>query len=60
MSLVLITLTLGLASFRSAAAGPFRVMLPYVERVSAVLILLMGSYLVYYWLTTGGILSKIS
>lgn len=59
MSLVLVILTLGLASFRSAAVGPFRAALPYVERVSAVLILLMGSYLVYYWLTTGGILSKI-
>ena len=56
MGLVLVLLTLGMALFKGAAVGPFRIMLPYVERISAILILLMGSYLVYYWLTKGGLL----
>lgn len=56
MGLVLVILTLGLALFKGATVKSFRVVLPYVERVSAVLILVMGSYLVYYWLTKGGLL----
>lgn len=57
MGVVLIVLTLGIALFKSAAVGPFRAAVPYVQRISAVLILLMGSYLVYYWLTKGGLLA---
>ena len=57
MGLVLVTLTLGMALFKGAAIGPFRAVLPHVERFSALLILLMGSYLVYYWLTKGGLLT---
>lgn len=60
MGLVLIILTLGMALFKSAVVNSFRAMLPYVERVSAVLILLMGSYLVYYWLTKGGLLARFT
>jgi cytochrome c-type biogenesis protein len=56
MGLVLVILTLGISLFRGATVGSFRSALPYVERVSAALILLMGSYLVYYWLTKGGLL----
>ena len=60
MGLVLVTLTLGMALFRGATVGIFRVALPYMERTSAVLILLMGSYLVYYWLTKGELLDQLT
>ena len=33
-----------------------RCFLPYVERVAAVLLLVAGSYIVYYWLFTGGLI----
>lgn len=56
MGLVLVMLTVGMALFKGAVVGTFRSMLPYVERVSAVLVLLMGSYLVYYWLVKGGLI----
>jgi cytochrome c biogenesis protein CcdA len=56
MGFVLVALTIGMAVFKGAAVGPFRGMLPYVERTSSLLVLVMGSYLVYYWLTKGGIL----
>ncbi len=60
MGSVLIVLTLGMAVFKGMALGKFRAVLPYVERVSAVLILLMGSYLVYYWLAKGGLLDRLA
>jgi cytochrome c biogenesis protein CcdA len=60
MGLVLVVLTLGMALFKGATVGSFRAVLPYVERISAVLILLMGSYLVYYWLTKGGLLRYLT
>ena len=52
--------TLGMAVFKGMALGKFRAALPYVEHVSAVLILLMGSYLVYYWLAKGGLLDRLA
>lgn len=58
MGLVLIILTLGMALFKSTVVRSFRVVLPYVERVSAVLILLMGFYLIYYWLIKAGLLAR--
>ncbi|MDP7240544.1 MAG: cytochrome c biogenesis protein CcdA [Dehalococcoidia bacterium] len=60
MGLVLVILTMGIALFKGAAVGPLRAMVPHVQRVSAALILLMGSYLVYYWLTKGGVLDSFA
>ena len=53
-------LTLGIALFKSATVGFFHNILPYVERASAVLIMLMGFYLVYYWLIKGGLLTRLT
>lgn len=60
MGVVLIIFTLGMALFKRATVGSFRALVPYVERVSAGLMLLMGLYLVYYWLTKGGLLGSFS
>lgn len=56
MGLVLIVLTLGIALFKEGIVltgllGLF----PYVERAAAVLLLIAGSYIVYYWLFKGGL-----
>ncbi len=56
MGLVLIILTLGLALFRDMALTSVRRVLPYVERASAFLLTGAGVYIIYYWLTKGGLL----
>jgi hypothetical protein len=39
--------------------GTIRRGLPYVQTVSAILLMLAGAYIVYYWLTLGGLLEAI-
>lgn len=56
MGTVLMGLTVGLALFREVALTSVRRMMPYVERVSALLLTAAGAYIVYYWLTKGGLL----
>jgi cytochrome c biogenesis protein CcdA len=54
MGLVLIALTLGIALFREGIiVGGLQRALPYVERAAAVLLVVAGSYIVYYWLVKG-------
>ena len=53
MGLVIAVLTLGLALFTGAMLGVLRKALPYFRTLSAVLLLLAGATIVYYWLTTG-------
>ena len=53
MGLVIAVLTLGLALFRGAMVGMLRKTLPYFQKLSAVLLLLAGAYIVYYWLSVG-------
>ncbi|MFQ5851902.1 MAG: cytochrome c biogenesis CcdA family protein [Candidatus Binatia bacterium] len=57
MGLVLILLTLSIALFKEGiiVTGLCGV-LPYVERAAAVLLLVAGSYIVYYWLFKGGLI----
>lgn len=51
MGLVLVVLTLGIALLKEGLiVSRLQRTLPYVERVAAVLVLLAGSYIVYYWL----------
>ena len=59
MGAVLMTITLGAALFKGAVASYLRVFMPYVERASAVLIVLAGSFIVYYWLTIGELVEGI-
>jgi len=54
MGLVLIVLTLGTAFFKEGIVlSGLRGAIPYVERAAAVLLLLAGSYILYYWLFKG-------
>ena len=55
MGLVITSLTVGMALFRGAMVGGLRKALPYVQPVSSVFMLVAGSYIVFYWLTIGGV-----
>lgn len=59
MGLVIAVLTLGLALFTGAMVGMLRKTLPYFRILSAVLLLLAGTYIVYYWLTVGQLAQAI-
>ena len=59
MGLVIVVLTLGLALFKSAVVSGLRKALPYFQSVSAWLLFLAGTYIVYYWLTVGQLLGVI-
>lgn len=58
MGFVITLLTLGLAFFQQAAAEPGRRLLRFAQPVSAVFLLLAGAYIVFYWLTIGGLLGR--
>jgi cytochrome c-type biogenesis protein len=49
MAIVLMALAVGVACARQGLARGLRPALPYVGRVSGVLLMLSGGYLVYYW-----------
>ena len=53
MGSVILTLTLIIAIFKSAMVGVPRKMFPFIQPISATLMILAGSYIVYYWLTLG-------
>jgi len=55
MGLVLTVLTVGMALVKGAITRFVRNLVPYVEKASAVFILLAGAFVVYYWLTIGGL-----
>jgi len=56
MGFIIMLLTVGMALFQSAAVGTMRKALPYIQPVSAGMMILAGSYIVFYWLTLGGLL----
>ncbi len=60
MGLILMGLTVGLALFRDVALGAVRQVLPHVERAGALLLTVAGGYIVYYWLFTGGLLTRLA
>lgn len=60
MGSVIIALTLSMAFFKTALVRLLRRALPYVQPVSAVLLLAAGAYIVYYWLTFGGLLDAFA
>lgn len=54
IGIVLLTLTLGMAFVKEGVVvGAMRRFLPYSQKVSAVLIIFAGVYIVYYWVTSG-------
>ena len=59
MGVVMGALTLGVALFKQGTVRWARTVLPYVQPLSAVLLLVAGAYIVYYWLTVGGLLRTV-
>ena len=60
MGLVIMILTLGVAIFRGALVGKVRRIFPYIQPISAVFLIVAGAYIVYYWLTLGGLIESIT
>jgi cytochrome c biogenesis protein CcdA len=58
MTFVIGALTLGIAAFKGALVRPLRRAMPYVAPVSAGLLIAAGGYLVFYWLTEGGLAER--
>jgi cytochrome c-type biogenesis protein len=53
MGSVMLILTLGIAVVKEGVVvGTLRKILPYVQKISALLLLLAGGYIVYYWLSS--------
>ena len=54
MGSIILLLTLGIAVLKEGVVvGALRKMMPLVQKASAVLLLLAGGYIVYYWLSSG-------
>lgn len=54
MGSVLFVLTLGIAVVKEGVVvGVLRKMLPYVQKVSSLLLVVVGGYIVYYWMSSG-------
>ena len=59
MGSVILALTIGMALFKEAVASGLRKALPHVGTISAVMLLIAGTFIVYYWLTIGELLERI-
>ena len=55
MGSVIIALTVGMALFKGSMVGVLRKGLRYAQPLSSTLMLVAGSYIVFYWLTVGGL-----
>ncbi len=53
MAAVLMVLTLALAFFKQGLVKWLRGAVPYVQLASAVLLVLAGAYIIYYWISSG-------
>jgi len=53
MAFVITVLTMGIGVFKGAAVGQLRKIMPYVHPISAGVSILVGGYLIFYWLTEG-------
>ena len=56
MGAVLTLLALSVALFKGGLTNYLRRVVPYMGRIAGALLLVSGSYQVYYWLTKGGLL----
>lgn len=55
MGTVIALLAVGMALFEQVLSGRVRESVRYVKPVSAVMLLVAGAYIVFYWLTIGGL-----
>ena len=53
MTFLIMILTLAIALFKSALVNQLRRLLPYINAVSAGILIIVGAYLIFYWLTEG-------
>ena len=53
MGAVMMALTLGMAVFKGAMVGSLRKALPYIQPVGTWMMVLAGTYIIFYWLTIG-------
>ena len=60
MTFVILVLTLSLALFKGAMVGGMRRLVQYAQPVSAALVLLAGGYIIFYWLTEGGLAARLT
>ncbi len=60
MATLFAVLTLSVALFQGVMIKWVRKAMPYVQPASAVLLLLAGAYLIFYWLTVGGLADTIT
>ena len=58
MAFVIGVLTVAIALFKGALVSQLRRALPYIAPVSAAILIIAGGYLVFYWLTEGGLAAK--
>lgn len=58
MAFVIGVLTLAIALFKGALVSQLRRATPYVASFSAAILIIAGGYLVFYWLTEGGLAAK--
>ena len=56
MGLVIMALTIGMAFFKGTMTSMLRKALPFIQPFGSVLMVLAGTYIVFYWLTIGGII----
>ncbi len=56
MGAVILALTISMAVFRGAMVSGMRRVMPYVQPVGTWLMIVAGTYIVFYWLTLGEIL----
>ena len=56
MGLVIMALTLGMAVFKGTMVTMLRKAMPYIQPVGTWMMILAGSYIVFYWLTIGDLL----
>ena len=59
MGLVIMVLTVGMTLFQGTMVGALRKTLRYIQPISAGLMILAGSYIVFYWLTIGDLGKRI-
>ncbi len=58
MGSVISILTVSIALFKGTYKGVTRKIMPYLQPIMAVLMVLAGAYIVFYWLTIGGLLKN--
>ena len=56
MGVVIMGLTLGMALFKGAMVGALRKALPHIQPIGTWMMIIAGSYIVFYWLSLGGLL----